>query len=73
MYIYICICIHIYIYIHNIPIGSKCYKLRTEFSCVDSNWKFDLILQSKRLKEERILENCSRESDSQKGLGLNPK
>ena len=34
---------------------------------------FYCILQSKRLKDERILENYSRESGSQKGLGLNPK
>jgi len=34
---------------------------------------FYCILQSKRVKDERILENYSRESVCQKGLGLNPK
>ena len=34
---------------------------------------FYCILQSKRLKDEQILDKYSRESVSQKGLGLNPK
>jgi len=47
--------------------------LRTECSCVDAKEKFYCILQSNRVKDERILQNYSRESGSQEGLGLNPK
>ena len=48
-------------------------NLRTECSRVDAKEKFYCILQSNRVKDERILENYSPESGSQEGLGLNPK
>ena len=41
------------------------YQRKKIFYCI--------LLQSKRVKDEQILEKDSRESDSQKGLGLNSK